>query len=230
VSTPPARRDRAPHPPPVPSLIDPLGWWRAGRKVAAWTERQAVDLLRARLFPDGYPPAQVVASPRSEPIERRMQRLLDRALEQSPSGGRLALFEKLLDEIVPDEARIIGALSDGSGSPLVNVRQRSRTGNGSDLVVENVSLIGKTANLTLWARTPTYVGHLLSLGLVEIGPEDPTLKDEYQILLADTAVLQALRAATHGMLPPRVERRTLRLSPLGRDLWAACCPEGGDGP
>ena len=32
---------------------------------------------------------------------------------------------------------------------------------------------------------PTYVSHLLSLRLVEIGPEDPDLKDDYEILMAE---------------------------------------------
>ena len=73
---------------------------------------------------------------------------------------------------MPDEARIISALSDGSASPLLNVYARTRAGWG-EVVLENMSLIGKTANLALPQLTPMYVSHLLSLGLVESGPETP---------------------------------------------------------
>lgn len=155
-----------------------------------------------------------------------MRRLLDRALEQSAADGRLALFDKLLDELVPDEARLLGALSDGSASPLVTIRARSRGGAGAPLL-ENASLIGRTANLTLASGTPIYVAHLLNLGLLQVGPEDPDLKEEYEILLADPTVLRALASATHGVVPARVERRTLTLSPLGRELWEATSPDEG---
>jgi hypothetical protein len=198
---------------------------KTGVRFAAWTERQAMALVRSRLFPDGEPPALPSAEP--ETIEQRMRQLLDRALEQSASDSRLALFDKLVNDLVPDEARILGALSDGSRSPLVNIRVRHVSGAAGELVVSNASLVGRTANLTSPQLTPTYVAHLLSLGLVEIGPQAQDLSDDYQILVADTVILKALKTAARGPVAPRVERLTLLLSPLGRELWAACNPQGG---
>jgi hypothetical protein len=122
---------------------------------------------------------------------------------------------------VPDEARIISALSDGSASPLLNVYARTRAGLVGAVVLENMSLIGKTANLALPHLTPMYVSHLLSLGLVESGPEDSSMKDEYEILAADPAVLQAIKNASRGPIPARMDKYTLRLSGLGLELWAA---------
>ena len=150
-----------------------------------------------------------------------MSGLLARALEQSTSAGKDELFHRILDQIVPDEARIISALSDGSASPLVSVHALSRAGLLGEALIENASLVGRTANVALPALTPTYVGHLLALGLLETGAEDTDLKDEYQILLADTAVLNAIRSGSRGPLPARVERRTVRLSALGQSLWTA---------
>ncbi|MFC7506142.1 hypothetical protein, partial [Nocardioides sp. GCM10030258] len=57
--------------------------------------------------------------------------------------------------------------------------------------------------------------------LVETGPEDPQLKNDYQILGADGAVLRALKAGKRGPMEARVEKYTIRLSAFGRDLWAA---------
>ena len=156
-----------------------------------------------------------------ESLDAKMHGLLDRAIGQNTASSRQELFHKILDQIVPDEARIISALSDGSRSPLLNVYARTRAGLGVEVVLENMSLIGKTANLALPQLTPMYVSHLLSLGLVESGPEDSAMKDEYEILAADTAVLQAIKTASRGPIPARIEKYTLQLSGLGLELWAA---------
>ncbi len=155
-----------------------------------------------------------------------MRGLLGRAIEQSSTSSRQELFHKILDQLVPDEARIVSALSDGSASPLLNVYARTRTGLVGEVVLENMSLIGKTANLALPHLTPMYVSHLLALGLVESGPEDTSMKDEYEILGADTAVLQAIKAASRGPITAPIERYTLRLSGLGLELWAATNSSG----
>ena len=213
------------------SRFDPLGLVdiaattvRRGAKVASWSEKQFFNLLRSRLDATVPPPQQTLPQSQTrlaEALDTKMHRLLDRALEQSSSSGRQELFHRILDQIVPDEARILGALSDGSASPLLHVYARTRAGLVGEVVLENMSLIGKTANLALPHLTPTYVSHLLSLGLLETGPEDATMKAEYEILGADTAVLRAIKKASRGPIPARIERYTLRLSGLGIELWNA---------
>lgn len=196
--------------------------------VAQWSERQVLGLLDARIdavvrpAPESRHPG---STPRTDGLNAKLGRLLRQAVDQSTAAGQQELFHKILDQLVPDEARIVGALSDGSASPMVNVYKRNRAGIVGEVVLENMSLIGKTANLALSAQTPTYVSHLLTLGLVEIGPEDPDLKVEYEILCADTAVLAAVREAGSRPMPARIERHTLRLSGLGLALWAAATDE-----
>ena len=151
-----------------------------------------------------------------------MAGLLTSALEQSTAEAQEALFRRILDCLVPDEARIIGALSDGSRSPMVSVHHLTAAGMLGEAIIERAALVGRTANVALPRMTPTYVGHLLALGLLEVGPEEESLKDEYQILLAETDVLAAVRQGSRGPLPARVVRRTVRLTPLGHSLWAAC--------
>ena len=213
------------------SRFDPLGLVdlagksvRTGVKVAAWYEKQVFGIIRTRLEAT-VPPAQKALPPgpftMAETLDTKMHRLLDRALEQSTTSSRQELFHKILDQMVPDEARIIGALSDGSVSPLLHVYARNRAGLVGEVVLENMSLIGKTANLALPHLTPTYVSHLLSLGLVETGPEDLSMKDEYEILAADTAVLRAIKQASRGPIPARIDKYALRLSGLGLELWSA---------
>lgn len=155
-----------------------------------------------------------------------MQRLLDRALDQSTSSSRIELFHRILDQLVADEARIIGALSDGSASPLVNVHDWARRAVPGRAVLENASLIGRTANLALPDMVPSYVSHLLSLGLVEVGPEDDALKEEYEVLLAESSVLKAVKTASRGPLAAKVDKHTLRLSGLGHSLWDETTQQG----
>jgi Abortive infection alpha len=219
------------------SLFDPAGLVdlaeqtvRRSIELAGWSERQIFGLIRSGMHlttaaMPAPPPAdgQVEETVDSDPesLDAKMYGLLDRAIGQNTASSRQELFHKILDQIVPDEARIISALSDGSASPLLNVYARTRAGLGVEVVLENMSLIGKTANLALPQLTPMYVSHLLSLGLVESGPEDSSMKDEYEILAADTAVLQAIKTASRGPIPARIEKYTLQLSGLGLELWAA---------
>ena len=77
------------------------------------------------------------------------------------------------------------------------------------------------AHLALPRLTDTYVTHLLALRLVEIGPEDESQKADYEILMAEIQVLDALKKASWGPVPAKVEKQTLRLSELGRSLWDA---------
>lgn len=197
-----------------------------GFKVAGWAERQALNILRDRL--DATAPLALTSAP-SEPeaekpeetLDAKLQSLLHRAVAQSTKGGRTELFHKILDQLVPDEARILGALADGSSSPLVNIYGRSRSGGDGSAVLANASLIGRTAHLALPRLTDTYVTHLLALRLVEVGPEDESKDADYEILMAETFILDALKKASWGPLPARVDKGTLRLSDLGRSLWDA---------
>ena len=160
-------------------------------------------------------------------LNGKMSRLLDRALDQNTRGSQVELYHHLIDQLVADEARILGALSDGSSSPMVNVYTWLSPRVPGRAALEHAALIGRTANVALPQMVPQYVSHLLSLGLVEAGPEDPSLATEYEVLMAETAVLAAIKSASRGPLAAKVEKSTLTLSSLGASLWAATTGEVG---
>jgi hypothetical protein len=154
------------------SLFDPFGLVpraaavaRTGFKVAGWAEEQTLAFLRARLEGPVNTPAALEA-PRPSTLDEKMRSLLDRALDQSTGDGRSELYHRLIDQLIPDEARIISALSDGAATPLVTVRARTVAGAPGMVVLANASLVGRTANLALPHMTPSYVTHLLALGVV----------------------------------------------------------------
>lgn len=200
-------------------------------------ERVALAELRRRL--DGVDPLGAVEPPpageglpapaatpppttRTEPLRATMAELLLRSMEQTAQRAREYLYLALLRLLVPDEARILAALADGSAYPVVHVDCRTGVA-GTERLLSNASTVGRAAGAADLAAVPRYLGRLLHLGLVELGDVDPDLSVAYDILLTDGSVRTAEEAArTRGR--PRIVRRTVVLSPLGRELWDACHP------
>jgi hypothetical protein len=172
----------------------------------------------ARAFTDGSAPDAVEQATLADAMER----MLRRSMDQTRSQSRRSLFSRMFNELVPDEARIVSAVADGSTYPLIEIAIAQR-GGAPQTVLKNASSVGRAAGVADPALVPAYVSHLIGLGLAEMGPEDTGLDDEYQILLTDGIVQRAHReAAAGGRRAPRIIRATLRISPLGREFWAAC--------
>lgn len=165
------------------------------------------------------------APPSSESLPDLMRDLLERSTDQSQEQCETVYFLSVLKTLVPDEARILSALSDGAAHPLIHVTAGSLFGAPTRQVVENVSNIGKVAG-TQWTReTPTYVTRLRNLGLVETGPEEPSLLVKYQILETDSAITAALeQIKSAGRQKATIVRRSLKISRLGQALWDSCHP------
>lgn len=166
---------------------------------------------------------------------RLLDELLGASIESDTERSREFLYLRILGSLVPDEARILAALADGTRYPLVHVQTRS-TGVQRTLLAD-ASTIGRAAGIHLNQAVPVYVGHLRTLGLVEEGPEDDSLGTQYEILQSEDYVRRADQEARNGGLRgARIVRRTLRISALGRQLWTACRPDDpapnplGDGP
>lgn len=191
-------------------------WWRQAQAV----ERTALRVLHERL--------ELATPARDEPLaiaevsaSDAMAELLERAVEQSAREGREEFFVSLIAGLVPDEARIISILSLRGRVALLHVDSRL-PGLGNSRLLENATLLGGRAALTVPDMARAYVSKLLTLGLVEVGPEDEALADDYEILLAEREVREAMARAGISKVPGRAIRRTLRLSSLGEELWAAC--------
>lgn len=208
---------------PLDFLGIATGVARAWLRASIRAEELLLDMLRANDESSHPPttagvPAEV--APLDDSLSVKMRTLLARAMSQSTLNSRTELYHHILDQLVADEARIIGALSDGSFSPVVNVYDRARRGGSCRAVLVHASLIGRTANVSLPEAVPAYIGHLLALGLVEIGSEEQDLKDDYEILLAEPSVMSVIESVSRGPIPARVERLTISLSTLGDALWA----------
>jgi len=165
--------------------------------------------------------AGVLAAGRADGASARglLAELLDRALVQSTDDAARSLREALVSSLVPDEARIIAGLAGRGWSPVVHVE--SRRDDELHLGLRNASLIGRQAGVALVAQTPRYVGRLLHAGLVDLTAARGDRDEEYEVLLAEPDVLDAVRRAGHGPLGARIRRHGVVLSRLGADVWAA---------
>lgn len=198
--------------------VDPLG-----DRTPVPVEEPAVAV------PGTAPPAVTTPARQTEPLRGAMAELLLRSMEQNAQRAREYLYLTTVRQLVPDEARILAALADGTVYPVVHVERRTGVAGGERLL-SNASTVGRAAGVAELREVPRYLARLRRLELVELGEADPELAVPYEILLTDPDVRAAERAARDGGRV-RFVRGTLRLSPLGRRLWDACSPrEDVDAP
>jgi hypothetical protein len=214
-----------------------LGWlyrggWEVARRLPGWeaverqarrVERAVVDEVRKRLDEDGPTELQRVItageSPR-EPLRAAMAELLERSVTDSREASREYYFALVMRQLLPDEARIVAALSDGAVFPLAHLAARTGLSGPTRYLLENASTVGRAAGVVQPGLVPFYVTRLIQFGLAEVGEEVAGLSTQYELLLTDERV----RALEGGRLGPRVVRLSLHISELGAQFWAASDP------
>lgn len=151
-----------------------------------------------------------------------LRELLRRSEQQSRDQAEREYFLMVLDRLLPDQARILAALSDGSVYPLLQVQAGSLLGFGMHSVLECVSSVGKNAGVLCPELTPCYVQGLQALGLVEINSVETDELTKYELLETETVVRATMDLLKKSGKRSRIVRQTLRISPMGTRLWAAC--------
>jgi hypothetical protein len=162
----------------------------------------------------------------AEPLRTAMSELLDRSATDRISS-REYLFGSIVSQLVPDEARIVAALGQGKPFAAADLVAKPMGRSVSHVVLANASTVGRAAGVVLPDNTPTYLNRLLGFGLVEFGNGDDRLSPEYDAIAAERVVMAARREAEQAKLGAiRLRRKTVTLSPLGREFWAASAPKG----
>jgi hypothetical protein len=127
-------------------------------------------------------------------------------------------YERLLDSLAPDEARILRLMLLNGPQPAVDIRTGGPLGLiSSRLLAPGLSMIGARAGLRYVERVPAYLNNLNRLGLIWFSRE--TLRDplRYQVLEAQPDVLQA----THSVRQAKIVRRSIHLTPFGEGFCRA---------
>lgn len=205
----------------------------AAREAYDSLEQVALTELKQRMDAASPPrpgaPAATAGSLSKRVHPRRLlTSLLDESAEQDKDSAQRSLYTAILLELTPDEACLLATLSDESEFALVNITVGNAV-SGIKQVAGNFCSIERVAPIKLRDYCPAYIEHLLSLGLAEVGVENKTLEMKYQILEGHpkAMIISKELGKTHRSV--RYQRRTLKISELGLDLWAFCDPASEPG-
>ncbi|MGB0955064.1 MAG: Abi-alpha family protein [Panacagrimonas sp.] len=219
---------------------------KMARKGAEHAERVALRNLRERMDAlddtafdrrprqqhqpafDRRPASLHDARGRQEHPQQIMAQLLEVADDQSQADAQNRLALRIVRQLVPDEVRILAALSDGHHSTLLHLGAGKRVGPIIQRWVENMSSVGRESGVSLPDQTQEYVTNLRALGLLESGEEDKSMDMKYQLMEADPRIRQSSLEIEKLGLRPRLVRRTLRMSAYGKQFWASCQPDAHD--
>ena len=186
------------------------------RRVAAGTPLPQAIVEVTRVHGSEPPPDPKEAA--AVDLRVRGEELLQRSRDVWNSDQAHPAYERILDELAPDEARILLLLYKSGPQPSVDVRTGGPVGMvSSRLIAPGLTMIGPRAGVRYTDYVPSYLNNLFRLGLVWFSRE--TLRDPgpYQVLEAQPDVLAAMKSVSF----PKVVRRSIHLTPFGRDFCRA---------
>ncbi len=158
-------------------------------------------------------------TPSAAALRARGARLLERSRDVWDDDAGHPAYERILDELAPDEARILLLLLEGGPQPSVDVRTGGPVGLvSSQLVAPGLTMIGARAGCRYLDHVPAYMNNLFRLGMVWFSRESLSDPMEYQVVEAQPDVL----AAMHSVRFPKVVRRSIHLTPFGEDFCKTC--------
>ncbi len=239
----------------VPALARIAGaaYWRSARWTARTSVRATGRVMRAAV--SGQEPAELFRStgteirdrtrrilgipeepepmpeePLSEDAKRTLREqgeaLLRRSADVNLDEGSHPAYARILQDLAPDEARILRMLAKEGPQPSVDVRAGLFPLQAtSELVAAGLNMIGPESGCRHLDDVPAYLNNLFRLGLVWFSREPLPDPARYQVLEAQPEVTEALERVRHT----RTVRRTIHLTPFGADFCQLCLPLEGAG-
>jgi len=172
--------------------------------------------LTAVVMPDG--PERAIAT-REKSLRERGEELLQRSRDVWNDEEAHPAYARILDELAPDEARVLMLLLRGGPQPSVDVRTGGPMGAmSSSMIASGLNMIGPRAGLRHVDNVPAYLNNLYRLGLIWFSREQLDDAMEYQVVEAQPDVLEAMHATRF----PKMVRRSIHLTPFGQDFCRTC--------
>jgi len=148
-------------------------------------------------------------------LRERGAELLERSRDVWSVETRHPAYDRILDELAPDEARILVMLLRTGPQPTVDVRTGGPLATvSSQLVAKGLNMLGPRAGVRYLDQVPSYVNNLDRLGLIWLSRESVSEHQEYQVLEAQPDVLAALKSVRFA----KVVRRSIHLTPFGAEF------------
>ena len=155
-----------------------------------------------------------------EELAERGDRLLSRSTAVDYDESVHPALGSILDQLSPDEARILRLLATEGPQGVIDVYDREYVPPKRWRVARNLTMLGRDAGSRLKQRTPVYLRNLRRLGVVEVVDEPVESLKRYEIIEAQAHVEQARDRARR----PRTEYKQVRLTDLGVELCVVCFP------
>ena len=172
--------------------------------------------------------ADATPAPEREPersLRARGEQLLQRSRDVWSEHEEHPAYGRILEDLAPDEARILLLLLRGGPQPSVDVRTGGPIGMvSSALVAPGMSMIGARAGCRYLDEVPAYLNNLFRLGLIWFSREQLEDPMEYQVVEAQPDVL----AAMHSVRFAKVVRRSIHLTPFGTGFCRTCLADPED--
>src|SRR3954453_16632255 len=175
---------------------------------------------------DDIPDAEVIVEderPTQTALRKRGAELLRRSadLDDADDDDAHPAYVRILDELAPDEARVLRLLMIEGPQPAVDVRTGGPLGKLKDeLVAPGLNIIAMEAGLRRPELVHRHLHNLYRLGMIWFSREQLEDPARYQVLEAQPEVAAALDAAGRG----RTVRRSIHLTPFGDDFCRTCLP------
>ena len=155
-------------------------------------------------------------------LRERGQDLLRRSRDVWSTEEGHPAYGRILDELAPDEARVLVLLLTHGPQPSVDVRTGGPIGMvSSQLIAPGLTMIGPRAGVRHGDQVPAYLNNLFRLGLVWFSRESLRDPSEYPVVEAQPDVQEAM----HSVKFAKVVRRSIHLTPFGEDFCRRCLVE-----
>jgi hypothetical protein len=156
-------------------------------------------------------------------LRRKGTDLLNRSADVDLNEDIHPAYARILDELAPDEGRVLRLLATEGPQPAVDVRTGAfAISLNSQLVAPGLTMIGAEAGCRHLDRVHAYLDNLNRLGLIWFSREALDDIQRYQVLEAQPEVINSLRGAGRA----RTVRRSIQLTPFGEDFCEVCLPLG----
>ena len=155
-----------------------------------------------------------------DPLRNRGARLLEASADLEAHKEEHPAYARILEQISPDEARILRLLATQGPQPAVDIRTWRPLDIGSRVTAPGLTMIGQHAGVMHHDRVPAYLSNIFRLGLIWFSRDQLPDPAPYQVLEAQPAVLEAIRRTGRA----RVVRRSIHLTPFGGHFCDYCLP------
>lgn len=203
---------------------------RAGRRLsaAAAAGESATELLAEARDETVASLREAIGMGEEDRIRSLRQRgaaLFERAARLDSEGDAVHPgFDRIIDQLAPDEARILRLLVNDGPQAIVYVNRAAPLGIGAREVARRLSLIGREAGCLHPDHVPAYLDNLVRLGLVAIRRDPVAGERAYQVVEAQPEVVEAMRSVGGTLFRARSARRSVHLTDFGQTFCRVCFP------